>query len=100
MHGLVEWVQRRSEAAPPLLRERVLHYVPSVAVASAPSALAGAAWEALAAVEQHAGDRSAALDLLAADALITLALLAQAEDEPDQLAEFAGSLLDEALPAA
>ena len=30
----------------------------------------------------HPGDRSAALDLLAADALITLALLAQAEDAP------------------
>jgi hypothetical protein len=41
----------------------------------------------------HPGDRSVALDLLAADALVTLALLAQAESAPEQLSEFAGSIL-------
>jgi hypothetical protein len=42
----------------------------------------------------HAGDRRVALDLLAADGLITLALLAQAERSPQHLREFAASLLD------
>jgi hypothetical protein len=41
----------------------------------------------------HPGDRSVALDLLAADALITLALLAQAQTAPEQLEEFAISVL-------
>jgi len=44
-------------------------------------------------VLSHPGDRSVALDLLAADALITLALLAQAQTAPDQLEEFAISVL-------
>jgi hypothetical protein len=39
------------------------------------------------------GDRSAALDLLAGDALVTLALLAQAEAAPDALGAFARTLL-------
>jgi hypothetical protein len=41
-----------------------------------------------------------ALDLLAADALITLALLAQAQRAPDQLGEFAASLLQAVRPGA
>jgi hypothetical protein len=44
-------------------------------------------------VARHPGDRSAALDLLAADALITLALLAQAERDPASLHQFASSLV-------
>jgi hypothetical protein len=44
-------------------------------------------------VEEHPGDRSVALDLLAADALITLALLAQAEADPGDLGPFAEQLL-------
>ena len=42
----------------------------------------------------HPGDRSVALDLLAADALVTLALLAQAQRAPERLSEFAGSILN------
>jgi hypothetical protein len=41
----------------------------------------------------HAGDRSVALDLLAADALVTLALLAQAQRNPAGLASFAAEVL-------
>ncbi|HET6797569.1 MAG TPA: hypothetical protein VFH40_10455 [Gemmatimonadales bacterium] len=48
---------------------------------------------ALRVVLTHPGDRSAALDLLAADALVTLALLAQAETRPEHLEEFATSIL-------
>jgi hypothetical protein len=55
---------------------------------------------ALARVVTHPGDRSAALDLLAADALITLALQAQAEDAPERLEEFAISVLGTARPDA
>jgi hypothetical protein len=55
--------------------------------------LAAAGQTALDEVLSHAGDRSAALDLLAADALITLALLAQAETDPQRLGEFATSIL-------
>jgi hypothetical protein len=47
----------------------------------------------LARVIQHPGDRSIALDLLAADGLITLALLAQAELDPEHLEAFAAGLL-------
>jgi len=39
------------------------------------------------------GDRSVALDLLAADALVTLALLAQAEHAPAELGGFAAGIL-------
>jgi hypothetical protein len=58
-----------------------------------PSALARAAQQALAQVLTHPGDRSVALDLLAADALVTLALLAQAQHAPEGLSEFAGAIL-------
>ena len=58
------------------------------------AALAAAAHRALAAVAEQPGDRSAALDLLAADALITLALLKQAQDDAGGLHDFATRLLD------
>jgi hypothetical protein len=57
------------------------------------AALAAASRRALDRVVGHAGDRSVALDLLAADALITLALLAAAEERPERLGEFAADLL-------
>jgi hypothetical protein len=48
---------------------------------------------ALDAAAQQPEGRGAALDLLAADALITLALLAQAESDPSRLHEFATRIL-------
>jgi hypothetical protein len=65
-----------------------------------PAALARAARQALDQVLTHPGDRSVALDLLAADALITLALLAQAQRAPEGLSEFAGSILHSVRPDA
>jgi hypothetical protein len=47
----------------------------------------------------RAGDRSVALDLLAADALVTLALLAQAQQEPERLDAFAAAVLRDMTPA-
>jgi hypothetical protein len=61
--------------------------------------LARGARRALTGVLAHPGDRSAALDLLAGDALITLALLAQAEAAPQELGRFARALLRPERPA-
>jgi len=55
--------------------------------------LAAAGRRALDQVVTHPGDRSVALDLLAADALITLALLAEAQRRPERLGEFAAGLI-------
>ncbi len=55
--------------------------------------LATAGRRALEQVVTHPGDRSVALDLLAADALITLALLAEAQRRPERLDEFAAGLI-------
>lgn len=58
-----------------------------------PEALAAAGRGALEEVLGHPGDRTIALDLLAADALVTLALLAQAQRNPAGLARFAAEML-------
>ena len=94
---LSAWLDRHTAAAPAALRGRVWEYV-SAGSAEGPVAdvLARAGNRALDRVAAHPGDRSVALDLLAADALITLALLAQAETAPAELDAFATSL----LPAA
>lgn len=87
------WVDRHTVAAPPALRARVRQYLSTSTKEPLPNQLAVAADSALARVLSHPGDRSVALDLLAADALITLALLAQAQTAPDRLEEFAISVL-------
>jgi hypothetical protein len=88
-----DWVDRHTTAAPPALRARVRQYLSATVEEPLPTQLAAAADSALSRVLTHPGDRSVALDLLAADALITLALLAQAHSAPDQLEEFAISVL-------
>jgi len=65
-----------------------------------PEALAGSGRRALDRVLARAGDRSVALDLLAADALVTLALLAQAQTSPERLGDFAAAVLDDVSPRA
>jgi len=96
---LEEWVDRHTTRAPAALRDRVRALV-GTGSGSPPEAMAAAGQAALERVLSHPGDRSAALDLLAADALITLALLAQAETAPDRLEEFATSVLRTARPDA
>ena len=86
-------MNRHTVAAPLALRTRVSQYLSTGPREPLPNQLAVAADSALARVLSHPGDRSVALDLLAADALITLALLAQAQTAPDQLEEFAISVL-------
>lgn len=98
---LVAWLERHTGAAPPALRERVREH--ALAVPSdrpVAEVLAAAGHRALDRVVAHPGDRSVALDLLAADALITLALLAQAQDGPAELGAFADSLLQAARPGS
>ncbi|HWA16909.1 MAG TPA: hypothetical protein VG817_10775 [Gemmatimonadales bacterium] len=91
---LVRWLEARTAGAPPVLRERVLEHAAAVTESMpAPERLALASERVLAIVEEHPGDRSVALDLLAADALITLTLLAQAEAAPAELGSFAERLL-------
>ena len=68
------------------------HVMSAASFVDPPQALARAGADALAVVLASAGDRSVALDLLAADGLITLALLWCAEHQPGQLAAMAQSL--------
>jgi hypothetical protein len=65
-----------------------------------PEVLARSGRKALDRVLARAGDRSVALDLLAADALVTLALLAQAQFSPERLGEFAAAVLRDVSPRA
>jgi hypothetical protein len=90
---VADWLDQHTSQAPTALRARVRQYALLAAGASLPHVLASAGQTALDQVLSHPGDRSAALDLLAADALITLALLAQAETNPDRLDEFATSVI-------
>ncbi|HEV2083766.1 MAG TPA: hypothetical protein VGR09_01675 [Gemmatimonadales bacterium] len=90
---VADWLDQHTSQAPPALRARVRQYALLAAGASLPHVLATAGQTALDQVLSHPGDRSAALDLLAADALITLALLAQAETNSDRLGEFATLVL-------
>jgi len=88
-----DWLDQHTSQGPPALQSRVQQYAHAASDASLPDRLASAAQAALAHVLTHPGDRSVALDLLAADALITLALLAQAETAPEELEAFASSVL-------
>jgi hypothetical protein len=88
-----DWLDRHTSHAPPALADRVRQYALAASGSTPAAMLAAAGQSALAQVLSHPGDRSAALDLLAADALITLALQAQAEDSAEGLEAFAVSVL-------
>ena len=95
MSDRVAWLEARSTGAPAALRHRVRQYLDSIPKGpDLPADLAAAAGRALEATIQGGGSRAAALDLLAADALVTLALQAQAEEDPAGLAAFARQLRD------
>lgn len=84
------WLASHTAGAPDSLCERVLAWAaltdPGQPI---PERLSGAGHAALEAVLHSGQDRSVALDLLAADALVTLAFLAQAEGDPGRLQAFA-----------
>ncbi|HEY8259089.1 MAG TPA: hypothetical protein VIG08_15640 [Gemmatimonadales bacterium] len=94
MTTLADWLERHTSQAPVALRARVRDLALTVdAGATLPDALAEAGRRGLGNVVAHPGDRSVALDLLAADALVTLALLAQAQIAPERLGDFAATVL-------
>jgi hypothetical protein len=96
-----DWFDRRTAAAPRILGERARQYLGRLPeTRPLPEMLATAATAALDEVARQPEGRAAALDLLAADALVTLALLAQAEAEPARLREFAARLLQAELARA
>jgi hypothetical protein len=79
------WVRERLDDAPPELLDTMLAWLPpaerSASVADDLAAAAHAAYAEL--LARGTGGREDALPLLAADALLTHALQAQAEDDPD-----------------
>jgi hypothetical protein len=96
-----DWLDRHTSRAPAALRARVREHLGSAGdVDPTPAQLAAGGRRALDRVLSRDGDRSVALDLLAADALVTLALLAQARREPGALGEYAGAALRAGAPHA
>lgn len=79
------WFADRTAGAPPVLRQRAGEYFDGADAAPLADRLVAASEAALRAAIGHGESRAAALDLLAADALVTLALLAAAEDGVDHL---------------
>jgi hypothetical protein len=97
-----DWLDLHTGKAPSALRDCVRRHVQAVS-SDGPEAevLARAGRHALRqVVSEPEGGRSIALDLLAADALITLALLAQAQAAPERLEQFASSLLQDPVGGA
>lgn len=87
------WVERRTAGAPAALQACVRQNLGDTAPAdSVPVTLAHAAERALRRVLGSEGGRGVALELLAADGLMTLAMLHQAEHDPAGLAELARRL--------
>ena len=99
--ALAAWLDQHTARAPDALRRRVGEYADAApADGGVADALARAGATALERVLAAPGDRSVALDLLAADALVTLALLAQAEYAPAALGRFAAGMLVAHRPAS
>ena len=87
-----EWFTNHTTGAPVRLREQVQVHFAAALEGSLGERLAAAGGVALLAATAAGRGRAAALDLLAADALITLALLATAERSPAILADVAAAL--------
>jgi hypothetical protein len=90
------WLAERTNWAPAVLRGRAESFARKAEAEDLVSQLAKAGEQALDAAMAAGENRVAALDLLAADALITLALLAHAERDPATLAATARALRDQA----
>lgn len=89
--GLGAWWNHRTAGAPPALVQCAAGYLEPGSSAD-PAALGAAGWRALEATLRLGPDRRAALDLLAADALVTAALQAEAEFTPGRLVASARAL--------
>ena len=94
------WFAAQLEGAPEELAARAREFVAQAGGDITPGTLSAAGRLALDAAVGSSPDRRAALDLLAADALVTLALAAAVEAAPERLAEFAAALRRLEDPAA
>jgi hypothetical protein len=83
------WLRARLPGAPPELLDAMAAALPAEDGGPLPEALAAGALRLYAGVLHGTGGREDALPLLAADALMTHALEAQAEADPDALEDFA-----------
>ncbi|HEY4321859.1 MAG TPA: hypothetical protein VGM77_11865 [Gemmatimonadales bacterium] len=92
------WVTQATAGAPAALRVRAGEFFEATN-GDLIDRLAAAGGAALAAASDRAGGRAAALDLLAADGLITLALLATAQRAPAELGQVAERLRQQATVA-
>ncbi|HRP08295.1 MAG TPA: hypothetical protein PLL69_07395 [Gemmatimonadales bacterium] len=95
-----EWLERRTAGSPPVLLARVRQALDAAPEGTLGERLALAGESALRAAEEKGSSREAALDLLAADALVTLTLLEAAERDPAGLATAADRLLADAVRPA
>jgi len=82
------WLRGRLPAAPPALLERMVAALPP-RQASTPAALIDGALALYRGVATGTGGREDALPLLAADALLTHAFEAQAEEDPEGILDLA-----------
>jgi len=82
------WLRENAAGAPPALLDAMLAALPP-AERSVPQALAAGALSLYRSLLDGTGGREDALPLLAADALLTHAVQAQAELEPDAIDAFA-----------
>jgi hypothetical protein len=88
----LDWCEARLAETPPELAVRVREFIAVAPRSRLPDRLAHAARRALARAAAGGNDRDAALDLLAADGLVTLALAAQVEVDVGGLEGFAARL--------
>jgi hypothetical protein len=86
--GLSDWLEAQLAGAPNELALRTRFFLRQ-SPSDDPEGLAFAAEQALASAIATSPDRRAALDLLAADALVTLALAACVEVDPGRFEQFA-----------
>jgi hypothetical protein len=84
-----DWLEGQLAGAPAQLVARTREFARRAGTSVTPASLVHAGQLALGAAVAGATDRGAALDLLAADALVTLALAAKVEAEPAALERFA-----------
>ena len=92
----VVWFAEHTDGAPDALRVRSKRFFDEAANGDLVSRLAAASQAALEAATADGTVRAAALDLLAADALITLALLRSAAENPAGLGRAASALRHQA----
>jgi hypothetical protein len=92
VNGADAWLSARLDETPGELADRALEFLAAAPDQPLPDRLAEAGRLALARATEGGTGRGVALDLVAADALVTLALAAQVESAPSDLARFARRL--------